>query len=414
MLVNIKRLLELLQHENPNVRNQSIKALETFYKGSSGIISHIIRAIDKYPGDSLSLVARISLFIPNDDEISELIRLFNETDPDRDDQSMNRFFHIQQSLLHFPIQILISNEKIIRFNKDLSHSLDIALHKEKLKSQDPDYLWDTLKEICDRFKEKSLDQDASQNGWSITKGLLRHKEKIKHKIVMYLSQETENNYHFEEFLVSLAGDLKIEECAPFLFKLLKETDFMHSVHDRCIQSLGKIGGRNVVNTIEEDWHIKKLRADYSSILRFIPFDYSEELLIRCLYQEKDEEIKTFLCDALCDIFSLKGAEKVLNIIKNKEYNPQISHLLDYVVPVFIYHGEEVNDIEGIQQKQDEYIKSHWKSDPLYRVSKRLRNTFDIFQKNYEKAKARKKKEQRKQKKKNIIKMKKKKKKKKKK
>ena len=93
---------------------------------------------------------------------------------------------------------------------------------------------------------------------------------------------------------------------------------------------------------------------------------------------------------------------------------QISHLLDYVVPVFIYHGEEVNDIEGIQQEQDEYIKSHWKNDPLYRVSKRLRNTFDIFQKNYEKAKAKKKKEQRKQKKKNIIKMKKKKKKKKKK
>ena len=76
MLVNIKRLLELLQHENPNVRNQSIKALKTFYEGSSGIISHIIRAIDKYPGDSLSLVARISSFIPNDDEPSSYINFY--------------------------------------------------------------------------------------------------------------------------------------------------------------------------------------------------------------------------------------------------------------------------------------------------------------------------------------------------
>jgi hypothetical protein len=413
MLVNRERLIELLDHENPNVRNESIKALASFFKGSSDVIAAIIKAIDKNKDDSLSLVARIKSFIPNDDEIAELIRLFNETDPDHGDQAMNRFLHIQESLLHFPIEVVKSNEKIIRFNEDLSHSMDVALNREKAKSQDPDYLWDTLKEICDRFKDKSLDKEASQNGWLITQGLLRHREKIKHKIVMYLSQETDINYHFEEFLVTLAGDLRIEECVPYLFKLLKATDFMHLVHDKCIQSLGKIGGKLVVKTIEEDWHNEKLRSEFSSILRRIPYDYAEDLLIRCLDQETDDEIKTFLCGALCDIFSLKGAEKVLKVIKNEEYDPQISHLWDYVVPVFIYHGKEIDNIDEIQSKQDYYIKHKRESDPLYKASEGLRNTFDKIQKQHERDKAKKKKLQRKQRKKNVVKMKPKKKKKKK-
>jgi hypothetical protein len=412
MLVNKERLIELLDHDNPHVRNESIKALASFFKGSSDVIAAIIKAIDKNKDDSLSLVARIKSFIPNDDEIAELIRLFNETDPEADDESMNRHYHIQQSLLHFPIDILTNNEKIIRFNEDLSHAMDIALSREKVKVQDPDYLWNTMKDICSQFDNKEMDRDASQQVWLLSQGLLRHREQVKHKIIMHLSQETEVNYHLEDILVSMAGDLKIEEPVPFLFNLLRTTDYMHLVHDKCIQSLGKIGGRQVVKSIDEDWHNEELRSGYSSILRRIPFDYTEELLIRCLNQESKEEIKTFLCGALCDIFSFKGAEKVLEIVKNEEYDPQISHLWDYVVPVFVYHDKEIDDIEEIQTRQDEYIKLKRESDPLYKASEGLRNTFDKIQKQHEKEKAKKKKLQKKQKKKNVIKLKKKKKKKK--
>jgi hypothetical protein len=413
MLINKNRLIDLLDHENPNVRNESVQALESFFKGSTGVVAPLIKAIDKYRNDSLSLVARVKSFIPDNGDIADLIRLFNETDPKADDESMNRHYHIQQSLLYFPVEILHYNEKIIRFNEDLSHAMDIALNWDKVKSQDPDYLWNTMKDICTQFNNKEMDRDASQHVWLLSQGLLRHREQVKHKIIMHLSQETEVNYHLEDILVPMAGDLKIEESVPFLFKLLKATDFMHLVHDKCIQSLGEIGGRQVVKAIDEDWHNEKLRSGYSSILRRIPFDYTEELLIRCLNQEPKVEIKTFLCGALCDIFSLKGAEKVLEIVKKEEYDPQISHLWDYVVPVFVYHDKEIDDIEVIQEKQDEYIKSKRENDPLYKASEGLRSTFDKIQKQHEKDKAKKKKLQKKQQKKNVIKLKKKKKKKKK-
>jgi len=62
MLVNKEKLIELLDHENPHVRNESIKALASFFKGASGVIAFIVKAIDKYKDDSLSLVARIKSF----------------------------------------------------------------------------------------------------------------------------------------------------------------------------------------------------------------------------------------------------------------------------------------------------------------------------------------------------------------
>jgi HEAT repeat protein len=108
---------------------------------------------------------------------------------------------------------------------------------------------------------------------------------------MYLSKETKVDYHFEDYLVQLSGDLKIEESVPYLFKLLNDTDFMHVVHSTCIKALGKIGGAQVVDYIYNDWSNEKLRSEYTSILGSIPFDYSEELLIRCLNHEKDKAVK---------------------------------------------------------------------------------------------------------------------------
>jgi|MGYP003975605617 hypothetical protein len=46
MLVNKERIVELLDHKNPHVRNESIKALASFFKGSSGVIASITKAID--------------------------------------------------------------------------------------------------------------------------------------------------------------------------------------------------------------------------------------------------------------------------------------------------------------------------------------------------------------------------------
>ena len=79
-----------------------------FFRGSSGVIGSIIKAIDLNKEVSLSLVARIESFILSNEEIAELIRLLNKKDPEESDQVMNRYLHIQQCLLHFPVNVPIT------------------------------------------------------------------------------------------------------------------------------------------------------------------------------------------------------------------------------------------------------------------------------------------------------------------
>ena len=45
---------------------------------------------------------------PSNEEIAELIRLLNKKDPEESDQVMNRYLHIQQCLLHFPVNVPIT------------------------------------------------------------------------------------------------------------------------------------------------------------------------------------------------------------------------------------------------------------------------------------------------------------------
>ncbi len=376
MLVDKDRLIQLLGHRDKIVRDQSVMALASFFPFSRGIIAPLIQAINNNKSESLSLSFNIKNFIPSHEEFAELIKLFNETNPNKDENSINISWHIQQSLLCFPIEILTNNRNAIKFNEKLAQYYDFAINAERIKSQKPDDLWNSLRDLCKQHKNKDFDRESSQYAQLYNQGLLRHKDHVKHKVIMHLSKETKVDYHFENYLVLLSGDLKIEESVPYLFKLLNNTDFMHIVHDTCLQALGKIGGAQVVDHIYKDWSNVKLRSEYTRILGNIPFDYSEDFLIRCLNHETDKSVKTFLSSALCDIFSMKGIELVLNVIKKKDYDPQIMSLFNHLLPVYAYHGIALDNAEEIEYVQDQFTKTNWEKDPLYEMSRKLKSSLD--------------------------------------
>ena len=96
LLVNKDRLIQLLEHQDKRVRDQSAIALGAFFPYSTGIIAPLIRAINKNKNDSLSLAARIKKFTPSNGEFAELIKLFNETNPNNDEHSINISWHIKK------------------------------------------------------------------------------------------------------------------------------------------------------------------------------------------------------------------------------------------------------------------------------------------------------------------------------
>jgi len=103
---------------------------------------------------------------------------------------------------------------------------------------------------------------------------------------------------------------------------LKESDFIHTVHSLCIRALRNIGTQEVIEEVENLYYLNRnLRTAFADILKYIPYDYSEDLTIRLIKEEQDVSVKTFLACALCDIFSLKGAGIIKDMITMGRYQP---------------------------------------------------------------------------------------------
>lgn len=378
LMVKNERLIKLLYHEDKRVRNASITALENFFPKSHGVIEHILTTIKLYRKNRLPLMSSIKYFIPTDKDIRDIIQLYNELDPSQDDHSLNFSYHLRYSFFEFPFEILEKNHSIISFNKDLLNAYEIAKNREMFKKEKPDYLWNELEELCKKYKDNKIEGEDYQYCNLLVEGLSRHREKVKHKIILSLSHEKTDNYHLELYLVELAGRLKIEETVPFLFRIFKETDPMSIVHDQLINVLGMIGTVQVVNGIENLYHSKKdLRNGLASVLKYIPHDYSEDCGIRLFKSEKEVSTKTFLASSLCDIFSIKAADIILHMIKNKQYEPIITNLIDQLIPVYVYHKETVNHLAELELEAQNYSKQAFEASPLHELVKPFKQLFEI-------------------------------------
>ncbi len=378
MIIMKERLIELLHHEDKRVRDASVRALEKYFPGSDGIIEHLLKSISTYENDCLSLAANIKSFLPTNTDIHKIINLFNETSNLDDEYSSNINYHLILSLLSFPFEIIENNRETFVFNDELIKIYEQNKISDEIRSQNPEILWNELERICTNYHGKKLNGEDRRYAELLFEGLKKHPDQIKHKIIMFLSHETKENYHMEEFMVRLAGALEIEETIPYLFRIFNDSTFMHFVHDSCIKSLGKIGTLQVVNEIEKQYDPKNdLRDELACILGYIPYSFSENLLIRLLKEEKNISIRTLLADGLCDMFSIEATDLIINTIENKQYDPQMNNLCDALTPVYVYHNKTF-DFSFLKSIEDDYVKETLEKDPIHKMLEPLRKAFQQF------------------------------------
>lgn len=380
MIIQKERLIELLYHEDKNVREASIQALERHFSVSDEIIEHLLNTITIYKNDCLGLSSRIQSFIPNSNDIKRVINLFYETQELHDEYSMSLNYHLIIGMLSFPFEILQNNHELFKFNDELLKIYELAKYREDIRSQDPETLWKELERICTNYNGKQLKGEDDKYAELLFEGLKRYPERTIYKIKMFLSHETKENYHMEEYMVRLAGIHRIEDTIPFLFRIFNDSSYMHIVHDTCIRSLGRIGTIQVVNEIEKQYNSEnELRDGLGYILGYIPYEYSEKLLIRFLKEEIDLFYKSILCNNICDIFSKKAIDIIVDIISKEEYDPSVSSLCDALIPVYTYY-HMTYDLSFLKFQEADYIKETIENDPIHRMTEPLRKAFQHFEK----------------------------------
>jgi len=378
MIVNRDRLIQLLSHQDARVRDASVHALERFFSGSPGIIEYILQSIKVFRDDCLSLVAGIKHFTPSINDVQEIVSIINETDKHRDENSLNIYFHLTQSFLSFPFEILTKNRNIFSFNKELTKLYEILQNRDGFKKQDPKHLWNELTGFCSQHHDKPVEGENVQYAQLLLEALSQYGDQIKGKIVVLLSQEKPDNYLLNEYMVDLAGRLKLEKTVPYLFRILQESDFMHTVHSLCIRTLGNIGTKEVAKDIEDLYYSNQsLKTAFADILKYIPYDYAEDLAIQLIKEEKDVSAKTFLACALCDMFSLKGIATIKDMIKVRSYDSGITTLADDLIPVDVYHNESLDELLVLEATSKKHEREQLQHDSLYQMGQELQKHLDF-------------------------------------
>lgn len=379
MIVNKERLIELLSHQDSRVRDEVARALERFFPKTTGVTTHLLKTIDLFRDNCLAPAARLKAFIPEEDDIPEIVSLINNTDNQENDMSMNLHYHLTMSLLTSPFNILEKNQNAFVFSKDLTQLYEMAKNMEEFKQKGLEYLWDELVSLCERCRDKIIEGNDLQHGQLITDGLLRYKDQIKGKVIMLLAQEKPDNHHLQEYMIKLAGKLKLNETVKYLFRIFNEADFMDMVHGECLSSLQDIGTREVVQEIEKlygsDQNEKNALAE---ILQYIPYDYSENLAIRLIKEEQDLTAKTFLACSLCDIFSVNAVDIIKDMIRVKNYDPETATLIDDLFTVYVYHDIPVEELKDLAASDAGFVKEHWNNNPGVQAAQNLRKSLETL------------------------------------
>lgn len=370
MLVEKKRLIELLNHEDERVKSAALDALVKFFPGSDGIIPHILKSIANYKHDldfADIALENMRYFIPTVDDVKEILRIYFESANDKNDSVKIFNWEVGNILDKFPFHTLEKNYNTISLDKDLLKIYNAVKKREQIRCREPEDLWQELTSLCNRYRNAKMVNGNYSYCYSLVEALSQKQkgEKVVDKVIKYLSQTTEVNYHFENFLVILAGNLKLVEVIPYIFRILIDSHYLDYVYTSCINSLGKIGTPGVVNEIGTLYKAHPdLKTAFAEILKYIPYDYSEKLAIQLLQKETKQAEITFLSKALCDIFSIKSGELILGIIKKKSYNPMITFLLDNLIPVYVYHNKTIDNLlkfekEDISYRQESLIDDLW-------------------------------------------------------
>jgi hypothetical protein len=293
-----------------------------------------------------------------------------------DEHAVNLQWHLRNSLFEFPFQLLENNYTSLSFNKHLLEIYEIAKNREQVKCLEPEVLWEELTTLSDRYRNKKTESHDSIYGHLLVKSLSKKQngEKIKHRVIKYLSQETDVNYYLEDYLVELAGNLKLVEAVPYLFRILIDSAPIHIVRETCTKSLGQIGTPGVVEEIGALYQSdRELITALAGIIEYIPYDYSEEMAIQLLKGETDPDAITFLAASLCCIFSIKSGEMIIDIIEKKQYNPTIMRLLDYLIPVYVYHNKAIDNLAELEKISCKFRDESWEANPTVKLAESLKD-----------------------------------------
>jgi hypothetical protein len=200
-----------------------------------------------------------------------------------------------------------------------------------LLNVDTETCWRELDAICSQASQDHAEPDT-QYGYSLVEAIARHGDSDRALSALAEKIEDLDDYGeawMELFMVSLAGEMRLEAAVPHIIAKIKEADeHADLLFEETEQALVKIGTDAAVEgaaTLFSD-SIWVPRISACCVFQHVHSDLSVAKALQQLPHEKDATIKAWLAQALMSQFAYEGIEPVRQVVLDDDYDRSVSDL----------------------------------------------------------------------------------------
>ncbi len=341
-LISKEKLNSLLTHPLPNVRLDAVRALQKFFYNEAGISEAILDAAEILgPREANTITSALRCFLPSAEDIRRIAGLYNRAMNDPDPFSENLLQHLEWALLRAPFELLTENRTALAFNHHLRGIYENAKQNKAAAERGPDYLWGKLIEFCESRRGLGLWGNDLRYGKFLTDSLKKYPEKIRARVILNLNKDKNYNYHFEEYLIELSGELRIREAVPELFRRLMRSSRSESLQPRCVRSLGMIGGADTANLVKSYYISSEDEKMYlPDVLGYMPDSAGITTLMKLVKEENDPAWIIYLARAVFSLFSREGTLTVRDKMLSLGMESTVHDLEPSMMAVWAYHDQD--------------------------------------------------------------------------
>ncbi len=318
-----------LLHEDPWIRSDVAQYFHESWSQDKELVPMILDASEQYGFENNKFpLAYCDRFPVTSDTFNRVLQLLSDASDNK------TTMHLSSILSHAPIDILHKYENAIRNNQKLleNHSLRVK-HRLNLMSWSGERLWQEVQNRVLKYKDTEWSSEFDNiYDEAIIETLALHDVPNTETICRLLTTPSDDDGWLDMFLVDLAGARRLREAVPAIMDKLRRTDEDYPENTSVV--LTRIGHPDIVRNIcrsyrDESWLFQDVSA---SLLGEIKHPDSEEAILCLLQEEDDIETRTNLCYGLCQLFSERGVEIVLQQIRDG-YEEWIVSLEESILPV---------------------------------------------------------------------------------
>jgi hypothetical protein len=334
MRLAAEKIKQGILHPDREVREMAVRYFAESFSHDPTIMPLVIEAIGKYGWqDNISAYAVREGLVQTDATLEWILSELSKDGEPKDEGWRNYTGGLQDLMTEADARLLEKHQPEILGLEGLDLSVREAVtERVQLLSADPDACWAELEEFCEREKSKQYINEVNfGRAYRLVEAIARHGDRYFGRVLKTLAQKVEDFTNhpmawLEPLAVRLAGEMRLEAAVPLIAgKLHEEGDLLQS---ECERALWKIGTDAVVEAVctgysQAEWGYRLTGA---AVLERIPSDLTVAKCLELLPQEKDDNIRVWLGQALLHQFSFDGIEPLRQLILGGPLDPEMRGL----------------------------------------------------------------------------------------